>query len=321
MSKDLKKPEDNSLVLQKNIKDCIYNIRGMQVMIDEELAQMYGVKVKRLNEQVKRNIERFPEKFRFQLTEEEYKSLRFQIGTSNENSLRSQNASLKVKQNLKSQNATSSSHGGRRYLPYVFTEQGVAMLSAVLRSETAIRVSIHIMDAFVEMRKFLIYNASVFQRLDKVEYKQIETDKKIDEIFNALQSKVLTPKQGIFYNGQVFDAYTLIANIIRTAKKSIILIDNYVDDTVLKLFTKRKKNITVTIYTKRVSKVLKQDLEKHNEQYEPIKVKKLETSHDRFLIIDEKTIYHFGASLKDLGKKWFAFSKLEMEAKEIIEKL
>jgi hypothetical protein len=312
MSKNIKKSEVELVVTPQNIKESIYNIRGQQVMIDEDLAQMYDVETKYLNQVVKRNINRFPEKFRFQLTENEYENLRLQIATSKseDNSLRSQIATLKKE------------HGKhRKYLPYVFTEQGVSMLSAVLRSETAVKISIQIMDAFVEMRKFITSNALLFQRLDKVEQKQIATDEKFEQLFKALEDKSITPKQGIFYNGQVFDAYTLIADIIRTAKKSIILIDNYVDDTVLKLFTKRKKKVSTTIYTKTISKVLKQDLEKHNTQYEPIDVKQLKTAHDRFIIIDEKTIFHLGASLKDLGKKWFAFSKLEIDVKEIIKKL
>jgi len=306
----------NELIKLENIQNSIFTIRGKQVMIDEDLAQMYGVETKYLNQVVKRNINRFPEKFRFQITEKEHESLRLQIATS-----KNEGESLRL------QIATLEKGRGthRKYLPYVFTEQGVSMLSAVLRSETAVKVSIQIMDAFVEMRKFIATNVHLFQRLDNIETKQlsyqIKTDDKFEQLFKALEDKSITPKQGIFYNGQVFDAYILIADIIRTAKKSIILIDNYVDDTVLKLFTKRKKNVTTTIYTKTMSKVLKQDLEKHNEQYEPIEINNLKTSHDRFLIIDEKTIYHFGASLKDLGKKWFAFSKLEMEAKEIIEKL
>lgn len=268
-------------------------------MLDYDLAELYGVEVKRLNEQVKRNINRFPKRFRFQLTKQEL-------------------------ENLKSQFATSSrvlQHGGKRKLSYAFTEQGVSMLSAVLKSETAINVSIQIMDAFVYMRKFIANNASIFQRLDKVEQKQLITDTKLDKVLNAIELKEITPKQGIFYNGQIFDAYKLVADIIRTAKKSIIVIDNYIDDTTLQLFTKRKSTVNVVLYTKNISKTLKQDLEKYNAQYLKIEVLKLQTSHDRFMIIDSKNVYHFGASLKDLGKKWFAFSKLELDAKEIIEKL
>ena len=200
----------NEVIKTEDIQNRIFTIRGLQVMIDSDLAEMYGVETKNLNLAVKRNIDRFPDFFRFQLTEKEYKSLRLQIETSKEK------------------------RGGRRYMPYVFTEQGVAMLSAVLRSKTAVKVSIQIMQAFVDMKKFISLNAGVFQRLEQIETKQIETDQKFEQLFYALQSNEITPKQNIFYNGQVFDAYTLIADIIRSAKKNIILIDNYVDDTVFK---------------------------------------------------------------------------------------
>jgi hypothetical protein len=231
--------------------------------------------------------------------------------------------------NLKSQIATSNEDGGRRYLPYVFTEQGVSMLSAVLRSETAVQVSIKIMNAFVDMRKFISTNAGIFQRLDKVEQKQIETDHKFEQLFKALEDKSIKPKQGIFYDGQVFDAYVFVADLIKSAKKSIILIDNYIDESVLNLFANRNKNVSVKIFTKSISNILKQDLQKHNAQYPVIEIEKFEKAHDRFLIIDETTIYHFGASLKDLGKKpvvsevepWFAFSKMDVQAMEMIANL
>ncbi len=269
-------------------------------MVDRDLAELYGVKTKRLNEQVKRNLKRFPEDFRFQLTNEEKKELvancdRFNI--------------------LKHSSVN----------PYVFTEQGVAMLSAVLHSDVAIEVSINIMKAFSEMRKFLQKNANIFHRLETIEKKQIlyqsETNKKFDAIFKALEDKTLKPKQGIFYNGQVFDAFLLITDIIKSAEKSIILIDNYVDESALAMLDKRNNNCEAVIYTKNIDKHLKLALAKHNEQYPEIKIKKLTTAHDRFIIIDDKTVYHFGASLKDAGKKWFAFSKLDMDAKDIIEKL
>ncbi|MBI9060150.1 MAG: ORF6N domain-containing protein [Labilibaculum sp.] len=303
MSKELApvklKFEENEITTQK-IRDQIFTYRETQVIVDRDLANLYGVETKVLNQAVKRNLKRFPMNFRFQLSDNEKKEL----VTNCDRFEKLKHSSVN---------------------PYVFTEQGVSMMSAVLNSETAINVSIQIINAFVDMRKFLLNNVNLFQRIDNIENKLIaykfKTDEKIDLILEALEDKSITPKQGIFYNGQVFDAYTLIADIIRTAKKSIILIDNYVDDTVLKLFTKRKKNVTTTIYSKTISKVLKQDLAKHNEQYEPIKINDLKTSHDRFLIIDEKTIYHFGASLKDLGKKWFAFSKLDLDVKDITEKL
>ena len=227
---------------------------------------------------------------------------------------------------LISQNAISSSeHGGRRKLPYVFTEQGVAMLSGVLRSETAVKMSIQIINAFVEMRRFLANNASLFQKVDTVEKRQLkhetETNEKFEKVFNAMQSKELEPKQGIFFDGQIFDAHKFVSGLIRKATKSIVLIDNYVDDTVLDLFTKKKKAVAVKIFTKRITKAMALDVEKFNSQYPAIELKKFTKAHDRFLIIDDKDVYHFGASLKDLGKKWFAFSKLDKTALELLQNL
>lgn len=199
------------------------------------------------------------------------------------------------------------------------------MLSAVLRSETAVKVSIQIINAFVEMRKFIATNAKVFYRLDNIEKKQlsyqIKSDEKFEQIFKALEDKSIKPKQGVFYDGQVFDAYTFVSDIIRKAKYSILLIDNYIDDTVLTLLSKRKKEVSATIYTRTISKQLKLDLQKHNRQYHKIEVKELTKSHDRFLIIDNTQLYHFGASLKDIGKKWFAFSKMDTKALELITDL
>jgi len=205
--------------------------------------------------------------------------------------------------------------------PYAFTEQGVAMLSAVLRSETAVKVSIRIMEAFVEMRRFLAVNATLFQRLENVERKQLETDRKIEEILDALGSKSIEPKQGIFYDGQVFDAHVFVSGLIRTAEKSILLIDNYIDERVLALLAKRRDGVKATILTRKISPQLKLDLEKHNAQYPPIEIKEFDRAHDRFLIIDDKDVYHFGASLKDLGKKWFAFSKIDIAALDILNRI
>ena len=293
--------KQNSKIFKlEKIQNRIFTIRNMQVMVDRDLAELYKVIVKRLNEQVKRNIERFPESFRFQLNNVEKNQLV---------------ANCDRFKNLKHSSVN----------PYVFTEQGVAMLSAVLRSETAIKVSIQIMQAFVSMRKFMLENAQIFQRLDKIETRllqyQGETEDKFNQLFDALETEELQPKQGVFYNGQIFDAYILVADIIRSATKSIIIIDNYVDDTVLQLLTKHKPKVQTTVYTKNLTRTLKQDLNKYNAQYEPIEIKKLSTSHDRFMIIDRKIVYHFGASLKDVGKKWFAFSKLDIDAIDIIGKL
>jgi len=311
------------IVSQKEIETRILTIRGMQVMIDSHLAELYDVETKQINRAVKRNADRFPEKFMFQLTEIEWDSLRSQIGTLKDNAiLRYQIGTSKDDATLKYQLGTSKGErGGRRYLPYVFTEQGVAMLSALLRSETAVKVSIQIMNVFVEMRKLILGNAALYQRLDKIEVKQIETDQKFEQVFKALESRNQQPETGIFFEGQVFDAYTFVAESIKKANHSIILIDNYVDETVLTLLTKRKKDVTATIYTRQISKQLKLDIQIHNQQYPPIEVKLLADTHDRFLIIDQQELYHIGASLKDLGKKWFAFSKMDSLTLEVLNKL
>jgi len=268
----------------------------LQVMIDRDLAELYNVPVKRLNEQVKRNIERFPESFRFQLTDKEKPELV---------------ANCDRFEKLKYSSVN----------PYAFTEQGVAMLSSVLRSKTAINISIRIMQAFVDMKKFINTNAGIFQRLDKVEQKLIQSDEYFNKLFNALENRSIEPKQDIFFNGQIFDAYSFVSNLIRSANNSIILIDNYIDDTVLTLFAKRKKDINVVILTKNINKQLSLDLKKYNKQYPGVVLKEFAKAHDRFLIIDEKEVYHFGASLKDLGKKWFAFSKMDISSVKVLDKL
>ena len=296
------------LIGSNGIQSCIYTIRDLQVMIDSDLSILYGVEVKRLNEQVKRNIERFPAEFMFQLTSDEYDCLRRQPGTPNN------------MPNLKSQIATSS-WGGKRKNSYAFTEQGVAMLAGVLKSETAVKTSIQIINAFVAMRRFIATNARIFQRLDTVERKQLEADENFKKIFNAIEAKEIIPKQGIFFNGQIFDAYKFVSDLFRTAKKSIIIIDNYIDDTVLIHLAKRHENVTVTVLTKSISKHLMLDVKKFNEQYPAIEIKEFNNAHDRFIVIDGNTVYHFGASLKDLGKKWFAFSKMDIGAMEMLGKL
>jgi len=224
-----------------------------------------------------------------------------------------------------SQNAIPSKQHLGGSLPFVFTEQGVATISAVLTSERAIEVNIQIMRSFVAMRRFIASNAKVFQRLDVMEKRQIEhkaeTDQKFEQIFNAIEKRSIKPKQGIFFDGQIFDAYKFVSDLIRRAKKSIIIIDNYIDDSVLLLLTKRKKSVTVKIFTKTISKQLALDLKKYNSQYPPVEIKKFKYAHDRFIIIDDKEVFHFGASLKDLGKKWFAFSRLEKDAFRFMERL
>lgn len=280
----------------ESIKDRIHNIRGTQIMIDYDLANLYAVKTKRLNEQVKRNKERFPKNFTFQLTKSEKDEL------------------VAKCDHLKSLRFSST-------MPFAFTEQGVAMLSAVLKSDTAVKVSIQIIEAFVAMRKFLLTNAQLFQRIDRTEQKLLEHDDKFEKIFDIIQSRDIKPEKGIFFDGQIFDAHKFFSDIIRTANSSIILIDNYIDDSVLTLLTKRKENVKVAIFTKEVSRQLLLDLKKYSSQYPPIEVKEFKRSHDRFMIIDNKEVYHFGASLKDLGKKWFAFSKFDKEAFTLLNKL
>jgi len=296
---------------EQSIQNKIFTIRGIQVMLDEDLAKLYQVESKRLNEQVKRNINRFPESFRFQLTQKEYEYIK---------SLRSQNVTLEDDYNLRSQIATSKQQGGRRYLPYVFTEQGVSMLSAVLKSNIAIEISIKIIESFVSMRKIITSNSLMFERFERIEQKLSLHDENFDKVFNAIEDKTLKPSQGIFYDGQTFDAYVFISDIIKSAKISIKLIDNYIDESVLTLFSKNQ-NIKATLYTKTISKQLKLDIEKYNSQYNNIEIKKFNSSHDRFLIIDDKEVYHIGASLKDLGKKWFGFSKMDSESFEMMGRL
>jgi len=278
-----------------DIKSKIYHVRNLQVMLDKDLAELYGVKPIRLREQVKRNIKRFPDDFMFRLDDEE---IDFMV----------------------SQNAIPSRKHLGGYKPYVFTEQGVANLSAILSSKKAIDVNIQIMRAFVAMRRFISANAQVFYRIDRLELKNIEYDKRFDELFDAIHGKEL-PNKGIFFDGQVFDAYKFISDIIKSAEKSIILIDNYIDESVLILFSKRNKDVKVTIYTRNITKQLSLDIEKYNAQYAKIDVKEFRESHDRFMIIDGVKLYHFGASLKDLGKKWFAFSRIDKESVKILDKL
>lgn len=281
----------------KNIQNKIFNIRGLQVMLDSDLAELYLTETKFINRAVKRNPKRFPEDFMFQLSEKEWGNLKYQFGTS-------------------------SVHGGRRTLPYVFTEQGVAMLSAVLNTERAITASVQIMQAFIAMRQFLIDNASVFQRLNQMELKQLKTDEKLEQIFNALEAGKPQTDKGIFFDGQVFDAYSFTSSLIKNAQKEIILIDNYIDESTLTHLSKKAAHVKVVLYTKNINKQLKLDLQKANEQYHnSFTAHPLNTSHDRFLIIDQKELYHLGASLKDLGKKWFAFSKMDHLTPNILNQL
>lgn len=273
-------------ISQKEIESRIFVFRDSQVMLDRDLAEMYQVETKVLNQAVKRNIERFPQQFRFQLTDNE----KMELVTNCDRFESLKHSSIN---------------------PYAFTEQGVAMLSAVLRSDVAVKISIQIINAFVEMRKLIANHSGLLQRMDGIERKQLETDKKFERIFKALESKNEIPNQGVFFDGQVFDAYELASKIIRSAKKNIVLIDNYIDESTLTHLSKKTKGVKVLLLTKPISKQLTLDVRKANEQYSNFELKTFAKSHDRFLIIDNTEVYHLGASLKDLGKKWFAFSKLE----------
>lgn len=310
--------EENKLLIQneisnEEIKNLIYTVRGKQVMLDSDVAMLYHYPTKRINEAVNRNKQRFPQNFCFQLTDEEYEILRCQNVTLNENmedsSLRSQIATL-------NENTGRGKH--RKYLPYVFTEQGIAMLSGLLKNDIAIQVSINIMNAFVEMRKFLMRNGQVFERLTNVEYKLLEHDKKFDKVFNQLQQEE-NIKQQIFFDGQIYDAYSIIIDIIKKANKKILIIDNYVDDNILKMLTKKKNNVEVIILTSDKSNIQQIDIQKFNKEYPTLKVAKTNKFHDRFIVIDNKEMYHLGASIKDLGKKCFGINKIE--DMEIIEKI
>lgn len=302
--------EERQLPVENNVESLIRVIRRQQVMLDRDLAELYGVETRRLNEQVKRNIERFPEDFMFQLTKEECS--KSQIATLNE----------------------GRGHNIKK-LPYAFTENGVAMLSSVLRSKTAVEANIRIMRAFVSMRHFMVNKAAIFQRLETIEFNQLESNKvqakilahqevqdhRIDEIFRRLDEGMYKPKQGIFFDNQIYDAYSFVSELVKSAKQRIILIDNYVDESVLTLLDKREDTVSAVIYTQQISRQLRLDVDRHNSQYPPIEISVFRRSHDRFLCIDD-TVYHVGASIKDLGKKWFAFSKMEdFKPEELVAKI
>ena len=270
------------------IQNRILLIRNQQVMIDRDIAELYGVETKRLNEQVKRNIERFPEEFMFQITREEFDSVKSQFATSRNNMFVGQ-------------------EGGTRKLPYVFTEHGITMLASVLRSESAVNASIQIVKAFVTMRKFFLSNAQIFQRLDSLEIHRIESDKRIDELFTRMDRYKIDDTQGVFFQGQIFDAYAKFQSFIAQAQKEIVLIDNYVDITVLERLSTKNNGVDVIIYTLPNTRLTTQDVRSFNVQYPTLTVRYTTSMHDRFLIIDNSILYHLGASLKDLGRKCFAF--------------
>ena len=289
--------EDNiPLISDSMIENSIFTLRGIQVVIDKDIATLYGVETKYLNQAVKRNADRFPLSFRFQISEAEFEEL-----VTNCDRFKT----------LK--------HSSSR--PYAFTEQGVAMISAVLHSPSAIQISVKIIDAFVRLRHFVTKNADVFRRLDRLEIKQLESDMKINRVMSLMEKQSVMPNQGIFYDGQIFDAYLFVSKLIKGAAKEIVLIDNYIDETVLTLLDKRESEVSATIYTKAIDRQLRLDLQRHNEQYSPIEIRLFGKAHDRFLIIDD-SVYHVGASLKDLGKKWFAFSLMrDLDPQELIQKI
>jgi hypothetical protein len=285
----------------KEIGERIYKVRGIQIMIDRDLAELYGVETKQLNRAVKRNIERFPEDFMFQLTKEE--CLRCQIGTLN---------------------TGQGQH--MKYLPYAFTEYGIAMLSGVLRSETAIAANIRIMRTFANMRKMIADDTDILSRIEVLEYNQLELNQKIDRTDDKVELLMKkmekeTPVQGIFFDGQIYDAYTFVADLIRKATYRIVLIDNYIDDTILTMLSKRIAAVKAVVYTRNISKQMQLDIDKHNSQYPPVEVGTFAKAHDRFLIIDDQ-VYLIGASIKDLGKKWFGFTLMEnTSAEELLKRM
>ena len=275
----------------KDVKSLIHVIRGKQIMLDSDLAMLYQVETGALNRSVKRNINRFPEDFCFQLTEEEF--LRCQNGISKEK---------------------TEGRGGRRYMPYAFTEQGISMLSAVLKSDVAVNVSIGIMRAFVEMRHFISNNALLFEKVSDIELKQLEyqksTDERFDKVFQYIEDHAES-EQKIFFDGQIYDAFSLITSIIKKAQKEIILIDGYVDVDTLNILAKKNAGVDVKIYTFASAQLTNRDAANFNAQYPTLTVMKTQVFHDRFIILDGKTAYHIGSSIKDAGKKCFGISLID----------
>lgn len=290
---EIQAKEEKSLVSavmnETDLRSLVYVIRGQQVMLDSDLAALYQVETKVFNQAVSRNIERFPENFRFQLTAEEYVALRSQLVTSN-------------------------GRGGRRYLPYAFTEQGIAMLSGVLRSDVAVQMSIRIMNTFVEMRRFIANNALLFERISNIELKQLEyqksTDERFDKVFRYIDDHAES-QQKIFFDGQIYDAFSLLVSLIQKAEREIALIDGYVDVNTLNLLAKKQPNVRVKCYTYASARLTNQDVAQFNVQYPTLEVTRTQVFHDRFLILDGTTAYHIGASLKDAGKKCFGITLLE----------
>ena len=286
--------------MNKNIENMIYTIRNRQIMLDHDVAIFYCYEVKRLNEIVKRNLQRFPTNFCFRLTYEEYKThVLSKIHEENKD------------ESMRSQIATASLQRNLRYLPYAFTEEGIVMLAGLLKSNTAILASIQIVKEFVKMKKFINNNHDLINRIITIEYKLLAHDKKLNTLFSTFQHSDIVSKN-IFYNGQIYDAYNLLNKIIKQAINNIIIIDNYIDETILDLLVKKQKNVDVTIITAQSKcTVSDSDLKKFNEQYQTLEIKYSATYRDRFIIIDKKIHYHCGASFKDLGKKTFTINRIQ----------
>ena len=289
------KPVSNTMQVN-DFGNRIYTIRGKQVMLDYELAALYGYEVRALNQQVKRNIERFPDDFMFQLTKEEVEGVKSQFVIS------------------PFSNFYAGQEGGRRKPPYAFTEQGIYMLATVLKGKVAEQQSIFIMRAFREMRQFISNNALLFEKISHIELKQLEyqksTNEKLEKVFQYIEDQTES-KQKIFFDGQIYDAFSFITSIVQKAQNEIILIDGYVDVVTLNILAKKNATVDVKIYTYASASITNNDIVNFNAQYPTLTVEKTQIFHDRFIILDGKTVYHIGASLKDAGKKCFAISLLE----------
>lgn len=281
-------------ITKDTITNQIYTIRGFAVMLDKDLAELYGVETKRINEAVKNNRDKFLDDFYFELTNSEFDVLRSKYSTAN--------------------------FAKTRTNPKVFTEQGIYMLATILKSKVASQVTVSIIRVFASMRKLISQNIITFERFERIEQRLSLHDKNFDKLFEALEDKTEKPHEGIFFDGQIYDAYSFVNDLLKSAKSEVVIIDNYIDDTVFTLFSKYQ-NLKIIIYTQIITKQLRLDYQKYKAQYQNIELKEFKNAHDRFLIIDQKEIYHIGASLKDLGKKWFAFSKFKMGALEILSKL
>ena len=288
--------DDNNSSLS-DVQSRIFMIRGVQIMLDRDLAMFYKVETGQLNRQVKRNIRRFPEDFMFQLTKDEWNSLKCQFGTSN------------------------TRGGDRRALPYAFTEQGVSQLSGVLHSDVAEDASVKIMRAFVSMRRFITANAGLFQRIESVEQRQLETDKRLDLMLDRLEELSPAPTtEQLFATGCVWDAYTYLSGLVRNAKERLILIDNFVDERTLLLLDKRSNGVTCTVHT-RFSEQTELDFAKHNAQNDQIiKVQLPHLIHDRYLIVDDE-VWLLGASVKDMGHGMCTIIRVDFSVETVLSLL